>query len=121
MLENHAEGDQKTYYSWAVDRNYHPSLILQFELEYRKQEEIWPAEPYDRMWPGHYEVLKDYWPFEDIREATGFTPAMLTEENAMIWPLYAMPYSAYLVELFCTFLSYAPKCAPNDPYVPNVV
>ncbi|MCP3681539.1 MAG: hypothetical protein GY861_02520, partial [bacterium] len=119
MLENHVEGDQKTYYSWAVDRSYHLSLILQFELEYRKQEGKWPAEPYDRMWPGHYEVLEDYWPFKDIREAPGFTPTMLTEENAMIWPLYATPYSAYLVELFCTFLSYAPKCAPKDLYVPD--
>ncbi|MCP3681491.1 MAG: hypothetical protein GY861_02280 [bacterium] len=37
----------------------------------------------------------------------------------MIWPLYATPYSAYLVELFETFLSYAPDCAPEDPYVPD--
>ncbi len=44
---------------------------------------------------------------------------MLTRENALIWPLYAMPYSAYLVEQFCTFLFYAPKFDPKHPYVPD--
>ncbi|MCP3685517.1 MAG: hypothetical protein GY861_22935, partial [bacterium] len=119
MLEDHAEGAEKTYYTWAVDRHCDLSLILQFELEYQRQEGRWPAEPYDRMWPGYFEVLDDYWPFEDIKDAPSFTPAMLTEENAEIWPLYATPYSAYLVEQFCTFLSYAPKCAPDDPYIPD--
>ncbi|MCP3683948.1 MAG: hypothetical protein GY861_14790 [bacterium] len=118
MLENHVEGDEKMYYSWAVDKSYSPSLILQFELKYLRQEENWP-EPYDRMWPGHFEILDDYWPFEHIKDAPSSTPAMLTEENALTWPLYAMPYSAYLVEQFCTFLSYGPKCAPDDPYVPD--
>ncbi|MCP3681741.1 MAG: hypothetical protein GY861_03535, partial [bacterium] len=119
MLEDHAEGDEKTYYSWAVDRHYDPNLILQFELEYQRQEGRWPAEPYDRMWPGHFEVLEDYWPFKEIKDAPSFTSAMLTEENALIWLLYATPYSAYLVEQFRMFLLYAPKCAPDDPYVPD--
>ncbi|MCP3681184.1 MAG: hypothetical protein GY861_00705, partial [bacterium] len=115
MLENRAEGDKMVYYSWAVDKDYDPSLILQFELEYQRQEINWPAEPYDWMWPGHFEVIEDYWPFDDIRKAPSFTDSMLTEENALIWPLYATPYSAYLVEQFCTFLSFAPKCTPDEP------
>ncbi|MCP3683999.1 MAG: hypothetical protein GY861_15060, partial [bacterium] len=53
MLEERAEGDKMMYYSWAVDKRYDLSLMLQFELDYLTQEEDWPAEPYDRMWPGY--------------------------------------------------------------------
>ncbi len=42
---------------------------------------------------------------------------MLAEENAPIWPLYAMPYSAYLMEQFCSFMSFAPDYDPSDQYV----
>ncbi len=42
---------------------------------------------------------------------------MLIPEDIPIWPLYATPYSAFLVELIVSFAAYAPKHSPNDFHV----
>ncbi len=105
MLEERTRGDEISYYSWDIDKRYDPSLILQFELEYQRQESTWPAESYNRLWPGDIEAIDECWPFDNGEDTPMPTDTMLTRENALIWPLYAMPYSAYLVEQFCAFLS----------------
>ncbi len=48
MLEECYPGEEESYYSWDVDKNYDPSLILNFELEYQRQEDDWPTESYKR-------------------------------------------------------------------------
>ncbi|MCP3685506.1 MAG: hypothetical protein GY861_22880, partial [bacterium] len=66
------------------------------------------------MWPGTIEAIDQYWPFDEEEDAPRPTLAMLTEKNAQIWPLYATPYSAYLVEHFCSFMSFSPDYDPSD-------
>ncbi len=62
MLEERTRGDKISNYSWGIDKTYEPSLILQFELEYQRQEEKWPAESYDQLYPGDIEAIEEYWP-----------------------------------------------------------
>ncbi len=44
---------------------------------------------------------------------------MLEAENSEIWPIYATPYSTFLVEQFCLFLSFAPEYDLTDHYIPE--
>ncbi len=123
MQEKRDENGENPKYTWDIDSNYDPGLILAFELEYQRQDEKWPGRSYEWMWPGFIEAVNRFWPFEslEIGETTAPRPsnAMLTPENAQIWPLYATPYSAYLVEQFCSFMLYAPRYDKENRYVPD--
>ncbi len=63
------------------------------------------------MWPGQIEAIDRYWPFGELKDEHTQAPRppkdMFIKENAQIWPLYATPYSAYLIEQFCSFMFYA--------------
>ncbi len=57
MLEERTEGEELSYYSWDADKSYDLSLIFQFELEYQRQEDNWPTDCYNRLWPGDIEAI----------------------------------------------------------------
>ncbi len=49
LAEDRNEGKKESVYTWDVDSNYDPSSILDFELEYLKQDLKWPYRTHERM------------------------------------------------------------------------
>ncbi len=119
MAEDEVDG--QSVYTWDIDNNYDPGSILDFELAYLYQEKGWPYEPSERNYPGMFEYIEKYWPFDEKAEKPDVhkpNDILLESENSLIWPLFVSPFSATLVEQFCLFLSYVPQFSPEECYIP---
>ncbi len=91
LAEDIIEGDEKSIYTWDIDSNYDPGSILDFELEFQKQEGNWPFTPFERIYPNGFEYLSEYCPFHEHRKPSDVNrprDTLLEGENSEIWPLF---------------------------------